>query len=105
MFQATDNRFATIAVASQLPDTLIDALWLIIDQDLQGVFPLQNLLHFKLKATDQNNVQITFDSEATGDQIAFDTTAAYHNSYPEMILAYDDGRSQTILLPSDVDQD
>ncbi|MFC6315076.1 DUF960 domain-containing protein [Lapidilactobacillus achengensis] len=105
MFQATDKRFATIAVASQLPDALIDALWLIIDHDLQGVFPLKNLLQFSIAANDQNNVQISFDSETTGDQIAIDTQAAYHTSYPETVLAYDDGHSQTILLPSDVDQD
>ncbi len=48
MFKNSDQRFATIAVASKLPDALIDRFWSIIDQNLQGVFPLENVLTFDL---------------------------------------------------------
>ena len=51
MFKAPANRFASFGVVAVLPDDLIDQIWVIIDHNLQGVFPLnQNLLTFELRA-------------------------------------------------------
>ncbi|WP_125766335.1 DUF960 domain-containing protein [Lapidilactobacillus wuchangensis] len=103
MFQNSNQRFATIAVASKLPDALIDRFWTIIDQNLQGVFPLNNVLTFDLAPNADNKVEITFSTEKLATEITFDTPIPYDASYPNTVLAYDDGRSQTILLPSDVE--
>lgn len=103
MFKNSDQRFATIAVASKLPDALIDRFWSIIDQNLQGVFPLENVLTFDLDPNDAGMVEITFSMEKLATKISFDTPIPYDDSYPTTVLAYDDGRSQTILLPSDVE--
>lgn len=103
MFQNSAQRFATIAVASQLPDAVIDRFWSIIDENLQGVFKLTNILSFTVQPNQQGQLQILFSDEETDDEIAFDTPYPYDENYPVTVLAYDDGRTQTILLPSDVE--
>ena len=52
---------------------------------------------------DAGMVEITFSMEKLATKISFDTPIPYDDSYPTTVLAYDDGRSQTILLPSDVE--
>lgn len=48
MFENNHSRYASYGTVAALPGDMIDAVWEIIDQDLQGVFPLENLLTFKL---------------------------------------------------------
>ncbi len=102
MFKAPANRFASFGVVAVLPDDLIDQIWVIIDHNLQGVFPLdQNLLTFELRADQKDHLQYVYRSEATQNVIAFDTDYAYQDSFPQTLLVYDDGRAQTILLPQE----
>lgn len=102
MFKSPANRFASFGVVSALPGELIDQIWLIIDQNLQGLFPLtENVLNFELKADQKDHLQYVYHSDETQDTIAFDTDYAYQNSYPQTILVYDDGKAQTILLPQE----
>ncbi|MCH3669766.1 DUF960 domain-containing protein, partial [Enterococcus faecium] len=43
-FDSSRNRYASVGVVSSLPDELIDSIWFIIDLDLKGVIPLENIL-------------------------------------------------------------
>ena len=47
-FDSSRNRYASVGVVSSLPDELIDSIWFIIDLDLKGVIPLENILTFDL---------------------------------------------------------
>lgn len=102
MFKTPANRFASFGIVSVLPSELIDQIWLIIDQNLQGVFPLtQNVLVFELKTSAKGQLQYVYHHDKTGATIAFDTNFSYQNNYPESLLVYDDGQAQTILLPQE----
>ncbi|QMU07340.1 DUF960 domain-containing protein [Levilactobacillus suantsaii] len=103
MFESNHARYASYGTVAVLPGEMIDVVWQIIDRDLQGLFPLANLLTFKLH---NNQGQTTFEYVQQGDQDValradFDTRYAYHPSLPDTVLAYDDGESQIILLPSE----
>ncbi|GEO67280.1 DUF960 domain-containing protein [Levilactobacillus spicheri] len=103
MFESDHARYASYGTVAVLPGEMIDAVWEIIDHDLQGLFPLENLLTFKLH---DNQGQTTYEYVQTDDdkvtlRAAFDTQYAYSDSLPETVLAYDDGDSQIILLPSE----
>ncbi|MCD2255789.1 DUF960 domain-containing protein [Lactobacillus sp. CC-MHH1034] len=100
MFQSRFGRFATVGVISSLPGEVIDSFWHIIDRNLQGVIPLENLLHFELKPKD-GKLTITFYEDNVDLKMTFDQPLPWNEDYPNKILAYDDGTSQTILLPSE----
>lgn len=103
MFESDHARYASYGTVAVLPGDMIDTVWEIIDQDLQGVFPLENLLTFKLH---NNQGQTTFEYVQTDNDeaalgAAFDTEFTYADSLPDTVLAYDDGDSQIIILPSE----
>jgi len=103
MFESNHARYASYGTVDALPGEMIDAVWHIIDRDLQGLFPLDNLLTFKLH---NNQGQTTYEYVQTDEQqatfgAAFDTKFAYSSELPDTVLAYDDGDSQIILLPSE----
>ncbi|CAJ1227043.1 DUF960 domain-containing protein [Levilactobacillus zymae] len=107
MFESNHARYASYGTVAVLPGEMIDVVWKIIDQDLQGLFPLDNLLTFKLH---NHQGHTTFEYVQTDEQAqqtfgaAFDTDYAYSSNLPETVLAYDDGDSQIILLPSETNQ-
>lgn len=103
MFESNHARYASYGTVAVLPGDMIDAIWDIIDNDLQGLFPLANLLTFKLH---NNQGMTTFEYVQTDDKrgavsAGFDTDFTYAPQLPETVLAYDDGDSQIILLPSE----
>ncbi|HIW72435.1 MAG TPA: DUF960 domain-containing protein [Candidatus Levilactobacillus faecigallinarum] len=103
MFESNHARYASYGTVAVLPGEMIDTVWEIIDRDLQGLFPLDNLLTFKLH---DNQGQTTFEYVQTDDdqvtlRAGFDTEFDYSTELPETVLAYDDGDSQIILLPSE----
>lgn len=103
MFESNHARYASYGTVAALPDDMIDAIWQIIDHDLQGLFPLDNLLTFKLHNHQGNT---TFEYVQSDDnqmtlRAGFDTDFGYTPELPETVLAYDDGDSQIILLPSE----
>lgn len=79
---------------------LIDSLWLIIDLDLKGVIPLENLLTFHVKNND-GRVSIHFSQDDRRAGMCIDLPIAYNEYLPQTVYAYDDGQRQTILLPSE----
>lgn len=48
-FDSSRSRYASGGIVQTMPGELIDSLWLIIDLDLKGVIPLENLLTFHVK--------------------------------------------------------
>lgn len=102
MFSANRSRFATFGVISKLPGAIIDEIWGIIDNNLQGVFPLQNLLRFDLINND-GKLQIHFSEDKLEAELAFDQQYDYSDSFPQAVFAYDDGKAQTILLQEEAD--
>ncbi|ANK60283.1 MULTISPECIES: DUF960 domain-containing protein [Loigolactobacillus] len=99
MFENNRNRFATYGVIAQIPGELIDQVWSIIDNNLQGIFPLGQTLAFQLT---NHNGTISYDYIQDNDVVAsFDTDFPSDPGYPDLLLAYDDGENQTILLPDE----
>ncbi|WP_054749467.1 DUF960 domain-containing protein [Lacticaseibacillus thailandensis] len=103
MFDAQHSRFATFGVISKIPGELIDRVWFIIDNDLRGLVPLDNLLKFKL-INNGGSVSIHFSQQGLDTAMAFDQDIEYQDGYPDMLLAYDDGDIQTILLPEEANE-
>ncbi|WP_127848113.1 DUF960 domain-containing protein [Lacticaseibacillus hulanensis] len=102
MFSANQNRFATFGVISRTPGPIIDAVWAIIDNNLQGVFPLQNLLKFSFKNND-GQLQVEFSESKLEGGLAVDLNYDYKPSLPDAVYAYDDGNAQTILLEDEIE--
>ncbi|BDR58358.1 DUF960 domain-containing protein [Xylocopilactobacillus apicola] len=100
MFDSRRGRFATYGVISHLPGEIIDTFWIIIDQNLQGVFNLAKVLNFNL-IDNQGLLSIVYSQEESIYSVTFDLNTPFRANYPELVLAYDDGNSQTILLPTE----
>ncbi|MFD1672899.1 DUF960 domain-containing protein [Agrilactobacillus yilanensis] len=100
MFKTGYGRYATFGVVEVLPGDIIDRIWHIIDQNLQGVVPLQSILKFQL-TQNKNKLTVTFSEDNIDLKMAFDLPYEWQTRYPKTVLAYDDGVSQTILLPSE----
>jgi hypothetical protein len=103
MFNINRGRYATFGVVSAVPGTIIDEIWRIIDRNLQGVLPLTNVLNFAF-SNRAGKLTITFSEDDTDVTIGFDTPYAFSSQLPKTVVAYDDGRSQTIILPSEIEQ-
>ena len=99
MFNANANRFASFGVVNSLPGEMIDQIWFIIDNDLQGMFPLGKTLSFKL-VNYKDRVRYDYFADDTL-MASFDTPFPYLPEIPEDVWAYDDGESQLILLPNE----
>lgn len=106
MFEAFDNnrsRYASVGVVSSMPGELIDSIWYIIDFNLKGVFPLDNLLSFTIM--EQNgSVTMGYTEKSTRIDMTVDLPFRYIDGLPTEVQAYDDGTRETILLPSEIKQ-
>lgn len=100
MFTSDRSRFATYGVIAHLPGPIIDSIWLIIDQNLQGVVPLANLLRFDL-LNNGGKLTVAFSEKGSDTTMAVDLPFTYQSAFPDTVMAYDDGNHQTILLPEE----
>lgn len=100
MFDQNRQRYASFGVVNALPGEMIDQIWFIIDNDLQGVFPLAKTLTFKLQNY-ENRLRYDYYSESDERLASFDTPFPYAPEIPSVVKAYDDGQNQIILLPSE----
>ncbi|WP_268912872.1 DUF960 domain-containing protein [Lentilactobacillus sp. SPB1-3] len=100
MFDRTQARFASYSIVSSMPDQAIDNVWFIIDNDLQGVFPLSNLVTFNLI---NNDGQLAYDFLQDNEIVAtFDSPYPYTTDYPQSIVVYDSGEQQLIATPNEI---
>lgn len=102
-FDSKKSRYASVGVVSSLPGELIDSIWYIIDLDLKGLIPLENILSFDL-IDNNNRVTMHFSQEDSEVEMDIDLPFGYSNKFPQEVFAYDDGNRQTILLPSEIRQ-
>ncbi|GAA2907070.1 DUF960 domain-containing protein [Enterococcus pseudoavium] len=102
-FDSKKSRYASVGVVSSLPGELIDSIWYIIDLDLKGLIPLDNILSFDLI---NRNGQVTmhFSQEGSEVEMGIDLPFGYSYNFPQEVYAYDDGNRQTILLPNEIRQ-
>ncbi|WP_172189162.1 DUF960 family protein [Lentilactobacillus kribbianus] len=100
MFNKNDARFASYGIVNTLPDDAIDFIWHIIDNDLQGIFPLSNLVKLDL-VNFQNKLSYDY---IDGDNLVatFDSPYPFSNDYPQSIVVYDNGNQQIIALPNEL---
>ncbi|VTT22089.1 DUF960 domain-containing protein [Streptococcus dysgalactiae] len=96
-FQKAKERYASFGVATSLPPELIDTFWEIIDHYLKGVFPLNNLLVFKLIKKSYEYID-----RKRGLRIVFDYKARFDPFYPRTIYVVDNSGIETILLPHEI---
>lgn len=89
-FDSDRSRYASLGVVSSLPSGLIDSIWLIIDLNLKGVIPLNDLLHFDL-LNNNGKVTVHFSQENSSVEMAIDLPFSYSTAYPSRIFAFDDG--------------
>lgn len=101
MFERGNPRFATTGVIDQLPGVIIDTFWMIIDQNLKGVFELGNVLAFQLE-NNEGKLTIAFSSDGENIELRMDFPFLFHPNFPEAVFVYDDGKNQTILLPNEI---
>ena len=100
MFNPNESRFASYSIVSTLPDEAIDNVWYIIDNDLQGVFPLSNLITFNLV---NNDGQLSYDFIQGNELVAtFDSPYPYDNDYPNSLGVCDSGDLQIIATLSGI---
>jgi hypothetical protein len=99
-FDSTRSRYASGGIVQSMPEALIDSLWLIIDFDLKGVIPLDNLLTFHVE-DNAGRVRIYFSPDNQELAMGIDLSIDYNPSFPQTIYVYDDGQHQTILLPNE----
>lgn len=59
-FQNTRERYASFGVATSIPPEIIDTFWQIIDENLKGVFSLEDILLFALVKNNKNNLSIEY---------------------------------------------
>ncbi|WP_122646249.1 DUF960 domain-containing protein [Enterococcus mediterraneensis] len=100
VFDSNRSRYASVGVVSSMPGELIDSIWFIIDLDLKGVIPLNNLIAFDL-INKNGTVTMHFSQEDSDVEMDIDLPFPYSSDLPKEIFAYDDGARQTILLPSE----
>lgn len=103
MFEVFDrkrSRFASYGVIASMPGEMIDSIWYIIDLDLKGVIPLNNLIQFDL-VNKAGKVTMHFSQEDSEVEMDIDLPFSYSSDLPVEVYAYDDGEQQTILLPSE----
>ncbi|GCF94111.1 GTP cyclohydrolase [Enterococcus florum] len=102
-FDANRSRYASVGVVSSMPGELIDSIWFIIDLDLKGLIPLDNMLTFDL-INQQGHVTMHFSQEGSEVEMDIDLPFVYSREFPAEVYAYDDGTKQTILLPNEIKQ-
>lgn len=90
-------------MVSSLPGELIDSIWYIIDLDLKGLIPLDNILSFDL-LNNEGRVTMYFSQEGSEVEMGIDLPFGYSSDFPQEVYAYDDGSRQTILLPNEIRQ-
>lgn len=100
-FNSKQNRYASVGTISSLPPTLIDSIWMIIDIELKGLFPLTQLLSFDLE-NNNGNVSMRFSQADSDFELGVDIPYPYNDTYPKKLLAFDDGMHQTVMLPSEI---
>lgn len=99
MFENDHARYASYGVVNILPGEIIDQVWYIIDNDLQGMFELPHTLSLGLR---NNDGQLTFDYSQNDTLVAsFDTPYPFSDDFPENVWVFDDGESQIVLLPQE----
>ncbi|MDH6364868.1 hypothetical protein M2139_001869 [Enterococcus sp. PF1-24] len=103
IFDTNRRRYASTGVISSMPSELIDSIWFVIDYDLQGLFPLDNLLTFTL-INNQGFVSIGFTNKESQMDITIDLPFRYVSGLPTEVHTFDDGTRETILLPSEIQQ-
>ncbi|MGC6767401.1 DUF960 domain-containing protein [Enterococcus sp. LJL128] len=106
MFESFDrsrSRYASFGVVSSLPGELIDSIWLIIDLNLKGVIPLTNMLTFDL-VNNNGKITLRFSQEFSDVEMAVDLAYNYSPDYPDRVFAFDDGKRETILLPTEISE-
>lgn len=89
-------RYATFGLVAQLPSEIIDAIWEIIDDNLQGVVPLSKVLQFALIER-SGAVTVVFDTQHDAI-LEFDLPNDYDRRFPETVAIYDNGDRQTMML-------
>jgi hypothetical protein len=102
-FDSKKSRYASVGVVSSLPGELIDSIWYIIDLDLKGLIPLDNILSFDL-LNNEGRVTMYFSQEGSEVEMGIDLPFGYSSDFPQEVYAYDDGSRQTILLPNEIRQ-
>lgn len=99
-FTSTRGRYASFGVASSLPSEVIDTFWYIIDNNLKGVFKLNNVLRFKL-LNHKGKLTYQFSEDHLATIVQFDFTYPFDPFFPKDVLVVDNDGNETVILPDE----
>jgi len=101
-FEKTKGRYASFGVATSLPPEIIDTFWYIIDKNLKGVFPLDNLIMLSLVKNKKNELSIEYNNKKLNHRIVFDFRYPYDPYFPRNVYIIDNKGVETILLSHEI---
>lgn len=101
-FQNTKGRYASFGVATSISPEIIDSFWRIIDDYLKGVFPLDNVLFFRILKNKENKVSIEYSNRQKSLRIVFDFLFQYDPFLPKTVYILDNKGIETILLSHEI---
>ncbi len=100
-FQNTKERYASFGIATSIPSEIIDSFWAFIDNNLKGVFKLDNILVFRI-LDNKKKTAIEYNDQKNKVRIVIDTPYTYDPFLPKVIYIVDNNGTETILLGHEI---
>ncbi|GFH40635.1 DUF960 domain-containing protein [Pseudolactococcus insecticola] len=101
-FTNTIARYASFGTIQTIPGEIIDSFWMIIDNNLKGVFVLEPMINFELMNND-GSLSIRFSQDDDPDTaIVIDFNYEFDSSWPTLFHAVDNMGRETIMTPMEV---
>lgn len=100
-FSNSSERYASFGIITSLPSELIDSFWVVIDNNLTGVFDLVSPLHFRILKNAEQKVTLEYRSSQTTTWIQFDLPYPFNPNYPREVYIVEQNKTQVILLPDE----
>ncbi|KHD45928.1 DUF960 domain-containing protein [Streptococcus hongkongensis] len=100
-FQNTKARYASFGIATNIPPEIIDSFWSVIDNNLKGVFKLDNILIFSI-VNNKNKTAIEYNDRKKKIRIVIDTPFQFNPFLPKKIYVIDNKGTETILLAHEI---
>lgn len=101
-FTDTKGRYASFGIVTSLPPELIDTFWDILDNNLKGVFTLNQKLTFRL-INHQGQVSFKYYDRHSRTTLVTDYAYPFDPFFPELVYIVDNHGMETIILPHELD--
>lgn len=101
-FTNTVARYASFGTIQSIPGEVIDSFWYIIDNNLKGVFILENTINFELM-NDHGALSVRFSQDDDPEtSMVIDFNYEFDNDWPRLFHAVDNMGRETIMTPMEM---